>query len=53
MAGEINKELGKNDVYLSYLKAAKAIMEEYDQTETETYQEVVRDIRQEEETGES
>jgi tetratricopeptide (TPR) repeat protein len=45
MAGEVNKKLGKEDVYLSYLKAAKAIMEEYSQTETDTYQDVVRDIR--------
>jgi len=52
MAGEVNKGLGKSDVYLSYLKAAKVIMEEYDQTETEIYQNVVRDIREEEGTSE-
>jgi tetratricopeptide (TPR) repeat protein len=46
MSAEINKKLGKDDVYLSYMKAAKAIMEEYGQTETDVYQEVVRDIRQ-------
>ena len=52
MAGEVNKGLGKEEVYLSYLKAAKAIMEEYNQDDTDIYQEVVRDLRQVEGTPE-
>jgi len=52
MAGEINKGLGEKEIYISYLKAAKAIMEEHDQTETDVYQEVIRGIKQAEEVSE-
>ncbi len=52
MSGEINKELGNEDVYLSYLNAAKAVMEKYGQTETDTYKEVIQDIKQVEEDSE-
>ncbi len=49
LAGDINKELGKNEIYLSYLNAAKVVMEKYGQTETETYKEVIKDIQEAEE----
>ena len=44
LTGQINYDLGKEDVYLSYLEAAKTIMEEYNQTDTDTYQAVVQEI---------
>ena len=46
LTADVNKDLGKVEVYLSYLEAAKAIMEEYDQTDTEIYQEVLLDIEE-------
>lgn len=44
LTGEINGDLGKNDVYLSYLKAAKTVMEEYSQTNSDTYKDVLEKI---------
>ena len=52
LAGDINKELGKNEIYISYLNAAKAVMEKYGQTDTDMYKEVIKDIQEAEESAE-
>jgi tetratricopeptide (TPR) repeat protein len=52
LAGEINKDSGKQDVYISYLNAAKAIMEKYGQTDTDTYKEVIKDLQEADESEE-
>ncbi len=44
LAAEINKQKGNMDVYESYLKAAKKIMENNSQTGTDVYQTVVEEL---------
>lgn len=44
LAAEINKQKGNTDVYESYLKAAKKILETNSQTGTEVYQTIVEEL---------
>ncbi len=44
LAGEINNQKGNKDIYESYLKAAKKVMETNSQTDTEIYQQVVEEL---------
>lgn len=44
LAAEINKQKGNMDVYESYLKAAKKILETNSQTGTEVYQTIVEEL---------
>ena len=44
LAGEINKEKGNVEVYESYLKAAKKIMEALGETDTDTYKQISTEL---------
>ncbi len=44
LAAEVNKQKGNMDVYESYLKAAKKILETNSQTGTEVYQTIVEEL---------
>lgn len=44
LAADINKEKGNTSVYESYLKAAKKILENNNQTDTDVYQQVTKEL---------
>lgn len=44
LAADINKERGNTSVYESYLKAAKKILENNSQTDTDVYQQVTKEL---------
>lgn len=44
LAATINKEKGNTDVYESYLKAAKKILENGGQTDTDVYKEITKEL---------
>ena len=46
MAGEINKEKGNLEVYESYLKAAKKILEMQGNTGIDTYKEISKQLNE-------